>query len=128
LVGPRVYQQRPEAAEYFRGNANGEHLNPFSTRRSDMTIHEISNQLHHLSVDGFFNGEKFTKQELEHYIHNCFSKGLLKLENRLVMEIRLRDGEWLFTVDRFSNSTDGFDYYIPDTREQENHIWTLLTA
>ena len=93
-----------------------------------MTIHEIATQLHRSSLGGHFNGEKFTKQELEHYIHNCFSKGLLRLENRLVMEIRLRDGEWLFTVDRFSNSTDGFDYYIPDTREQENHIWTLLTA
>ena len=93
-----------------------------------MTIHEISNQLHALSVDGIFNGEKFAKRELEHYINNCFEKGSLKLKNRLVMEINLRDGKWLFTVDRFSDSVNGFDYYIPDTREQEAHIWELLTA
>lgn len=93
-----------------------------------MTIHEISNQLHALSVNSFFNGEKFTKRELEHYINNCFEKGSLKLKNRLVMEINLRDGKWLFTVDRFSDSVSGFDYYIPDTREQEARIWELLTA
>ena len=76
----------------------------------------------------FSMAKKFAKRELEHYINNCFEKGSLKLKNRLVMEISLRDGKWLFTVDRFSDSVSGFDYYIPDTREQEAHIWELLTA
>ena len=92
-----------------------------------MTIHEVSTQLHKLSVDGFFNGEQFTKRELEAYIKGMFRPGTtLKADNRLVMEIALRDGGWLFTIDRFSDRPDGFDYYIPDNRDQEARIWSLL--
>lgn len=79
-----------------------------------MTINEISNQLYNLSVGHYFNGEKFTKTELKHYISN-----MLRTSDRVVMEITLMDGRWYFTVDRFANRKDGYDYYIPDTREHE---------
>lgn len=94
-----------------------------------MTIHELASQLHGLSVGGHFNGLKFSKRELESYISNMFRTGVsLKLGNRLVMEIALPDGRWLFTVNRFSPATDGFDYTIPDTREEESRIQALLLA
>ena len=93
-----------------------------------MTIHEVSAQLYNLSVAGYFNGEKFTKRQLELYIANSFRPEVhLKAENRLVMEIALPDGRWYFTVNRFSDKPDGFDYTIPDDREQEGKIKALLS-
>lgn len=93
-----------------------------------MTIHEISTQLFNLSVDHHFNGERFTKRQLEFYIANAMrNSDNLKIRDRFVMEIHLKDGSWLFTVNKFSNESDGFDYYIPDTREQEARLWESLT-
>jgi hypothetical protein len=43
------------------------------------------------------------------------------------METVLHDGQrWFFTVDRWGDGPDGFDYTIPDTREQEARIKALL--
>ena len=89
-----------------------------------MTIREIAEQLHNLS-GGQINGQHYTKAETASYIYNMF-RGSLKLKNRLVMQIVLPDGEWLMTVNRFSNEPDGFDYTIPDTREQEQMLWSQL--
>lgn len=93
-----------------------------------MTIHEVTNQLLNLSLAGYFNGEKFTKAELEHYISTMFKAGGLKLHNRIVMEITLPDGGWLFTINKYSDAANGFDYTIPDTRGQEAALWKELTA
>ena len=92
-----------------------------------MTIREITTQLYDLAVGHTLNGKTWTKQELEHYIRTMFT-GSLKLDNAVAMEISLPDGKWLMTIDRFSDANDGFDYYIPDTREQEKRIWDALTA
>lgn len=89
-----------------------------------MTIQYLSNQLHSLSVGGFFNGEKFTKGELLDYLKGVFRPELNT--TRWVMEIALPDGRWFFTITRFSDSSDGFDYFIPDTREQEKSVIALL--
>lgn len=55
-----------------------------------MTIHELSNQLYNLSVAGYFNGEKFTRRQLENHIASAF-RSALKAGNRYVMEIALPD-------------------------------------
>ena len=89
-----------------------------------MTIQYIASQLHSLSVGGYFNGEKRSKQWLETYISDAF-RSQLKLGNRLVMEIALPDGQWLFTVDRHA---DGFDYWIPDNRDQEARLYKRLAS
>lgn len=86
-----------------------------------MTINEITNQLYNLSVGGYFNGEKFTKAQLKNYITD-----MLRTSDHLVMEIALKDGRWYFTVDRFNNHSDGYDYYIPDTRSKELRIREYL--
>ena len=92
-----------------------------------MTIREVSDQLFNLSVAGYFNGEKFSRRSLEDFICNSFRPGVsLKAGNRLVMEIALPDGRWYFTINRFSSKPDGFDYTIPDDREQEARIIDLL--
>ncbi len=94
-----------------------------------MTLHDIASQLHNLSVDGFFNGEQFTRTELEHairaWMRGCETN---KIKNTFVLEIALRDGRWLMTITKFANTPDGYDYYIPDTREQERRLLEQLTA
>lgn len=92
-----------------------------------MTIREVARQLHDLSVGGYFNGIKFTRKELERNLADVFRPGTqLRAGNRYVMEIALPDGRWLFTVNRYGDKSDGFDYTIPATREEEQRIRALL--
>lgn len=94
-----------------------------------MTIREISTQLHSLSVGGYFNREKFTRQQLHGYITGMFREGVkLAIRNTLVMEIALPDGWWYFTITRWGDGPDGYDYYIPDKREDSDRIYKLLTS
>lgn len=90
-----------------------------------MTIHEVSTQLFDLSIGGQFNGEFFTEDELEDYISDSFSSST-PFGDRLLMEISLPDGYWMFTINRYSDEEDGFDYTIPDTRSQEDSLWSMF--
>lgn len=92
-----------------------------------MTLHEVSTQLYNLTIDGFVNGEQFTKHQLEAILRKWMQNPeQLKIKNRLVIELCLPDGRWFATVDRFADQADGYDYYIPETREQEQRIKDLL--
>lgn len=92
-----------------------------------MTIREIAHQLHRLSVVGYFNGEKFSEKELRGYLEGMFRPGVhLKAGNSVIMEISLPDGNWFFSVSRFSDSRDGYDYWIPDNKEEEGRILSRL--
>lgn len=82
-----------------------------------MTIRFIASELHNLSVGGYFNGERFTKGELEAYIAS-----MLRTGDKLYMEIALPDGRWIFKVVRYGESRDNYDYIIPDNREQEDRF------
>ena len=86
-----------------------------------MTIHNVASQLHSLSVGGYFNGEKFSVRRLENYI-----RAMLRTDNRLVMEIALPDGRWMFSIYRYSDKADGYDYTIPDNRLQESAIKAIV--
>ena len=85
-----------------------------------MTIKYVAEQLYAQSVFGFFNGEKFTKAEFTNYLKRWFRPELKT--TRWVMEIALPDGRWHCVVSRYSESPDGFDYYIPETREQDKAL------
>lgn len=94
-----------------------------------MTLKEISKQLFSLSVGGYFNREKFTEKQLHNYISGMFRGGVsLAVKNTVVMEIALPDGWWYFTITRWGNGADGFDYCIPDTREESDRIWPMLKS
>lgn len=94
-----------------------------------MTLHEIATQLHNLTFGGHVNGEKFTKTELEQNLKRWLrNAGHNKIPGKVVIEVCLADGRWLATVERFDNTADGYDYWIPDTREQENRIRDLLVS
>lgn len=93
-----------------------------------MTIHEISCQLYHLTR-GHINGEVFTKTQLEASIRRWMrNPEQLKIKNRFVLEGQLPDGCWLITIDKFADAADGYDYTIPDTREQEEALRGRLFA
>lgn len=81
-----------------------------------MTKLEVINQLVDLSVNNTFNGERFSKQRLSTYI----SKMCRNVGDSVVMNISLPDGDWYFKINKYS--ANDFDYYIPDTREQEMRI------
>lgn len=93
-----------------------------------MTIHEVATQLFQLS-NGNINGEQFSPAELSRFLGQFFRKGMsLKLGDRVILQIALPDGEWYFQITHYNDKIDGFDYYIPDTREQEQMLWDELMA
>ena len=93
-----------------------------------MTLHEVSNQIYDLTIDGFVNGEQFTRRRLEQSIRRWMKDAEHnKIANRCVIELCLQDGRWLAIIDKFSDAPDGYDYTIPDTRDQESRLWQMLT-
>ena len=85
-----------------------------------MTIKEITKQVHKLS-GGIVNGEKFTKKQLEDAI-----KMWMRTGDSYIGEISLPTGNWLFLIERFPHERNQFDYWIPDTRDQEKHLYKML--
>lgn len=88
-----------------------------------MTIREVSTQIINLT-SGNLNGEHFSRTRLENQIkawlrdaeHNT-------IPYSAVFEGSFGDGEWLFTVSRIEFKDEVFyDYWIPDTREQETEL------
>lgn len=80
-----------------------------------MTLNNVIDQLYDLSVAGFFNREKYTKAELKTYIHSFFRP---EIHTKVfTMEIALPDGWWHFEIHQ--DPRWGYDYIIPETREQE---------
>lgn len=93
-----------------------------------MTIHDVTSQLHSLSVGGYFNGEKFTVKQLQNCIADAFrSETTLAIAHTWVMEISLPDGRWLCAIEHYNDKSDGFDYTIPESREQESRLFDRLT-
>lgn len=88
-----------------------------------MTISQCARQLHDLSVGGYFNGEKFTVDRLTNMIASLFNGSTKK---HIVLQIALPDGWWFFTINHYNESRDGFDWTIPETREQEAKVLSLL--
>ena len=81
-----------------------------------MTKTELTSQLMDLSIAGYFNGEKFSLKRLNTYLGVlCRNDG-----DKLYMRIALPDGEWLFKIVRYS--TGDWDYFIPDTRDEEQKL------
>ena len=87
-----------------------------------MTIKEVATQLYNLSVDGHINGEKFTKSQfidaVRAWMHGNYKS--------YIGEIYLPDGIWLFKITKWADRPDGYDYYIPDTKEQNDALWNKL--
>lgn len=76
-----------------------------------MTKRELINQVFSLS-NGKLNRSEMTRAE---FISDCVSQ--LEKYRHAWFSITLPDGDWLMFVDH--NPTWGWDYMIPDSREQE---------
>lgn len=82
-----------------------------------MTLTEITAQLYDLTK-GHINGENFSKKELCDVIQIW-----LKTKQNYILQVELPDGLWLCEI---TKNYYGYDYYIPDTRSQENHLYGKL--
>ena len=83
-----------------------------------MTIKQVADQLYERS-HGTFGGRHVPKPVREENLKLLFSQstGCVTLEMKY---ITLADGNWYFYVSRYADTPDGYDYMIPDTREQED--------
>lgn len=93
-----------------------------------MTIHEVAEQIHQLS-GGHINRQFMNCRRIEGYIKAAFEDpAKLKTGDRIIMSITLPDGDWLFTVDRYTDSKGHkcYGYTIPETRKEEYKIKDLL--
>ena len=99
-----------------------------------MTISNISSSLFRLSVGGYFNHEKWTRARLTNTLRHWFGQvdGIDRITpdarswKKLVMEIALPDGWWLFCVYQTPNGEFGYD--IPETRQQERQWFPEFKA
>lgn len=88
-----------------------------------MTLLEVSNQLYDLSLDGFFNHQKVTRD----WVYDVLNTSLVRAggnAKKHVLEIALPDGWWFATVYKFSNGE--YDYSIPDTKEDNKAVLDSL--
>lgn len=85
-----------------------------------MTIREVCHQLYNLSVAGYFNREKFTETEITEVISDHFK--YIPRATDYLLEISLPDGRWHMLITRYADKPDGFDYIIPDNREEETKL------
>jgi hypothetical protein len=76
-----------------------------------------------MAVGGYINGIKVTIKDIELYIRKMFrNEEHLAIPHMLLMQIALPDGKWYFAVNHYGGRVDEFDYYIPETREQEANL------
>lgn len=86
-----------------------------------MTLTQTINEIYDLTIAGYINGEKFTKTEFKRNMKHFFNDlGFQKY----IIEVSLPDGRWLCKITKFSNGE--FDYFLPETREQEKHLYAEL--
>lgn len=87
-----------------------------------MTLKEVSTQLYNLAVGGYLNGEKFTKTQFIDAVKHWMRGG----HKKFIGTICLPDGEWYYRINQYADRPDGYDYYIPDTKEQNEALWDEL--
>ena len=87
-----------------------------------MTLNEVTNSVYNLSVAGYFNGEKHSREWLHNYI-KTFTRSIGK---SYIFEISMPDGRWFMSVVQYAAGE--YDYYIPDTRDQERLLKQKLIA
>jgi hypothetical protein len=51
---------------------------------------------------------------------------MMKNADKVIMTIALPDGWWYFKITRYQDDVNGYDYYIPDNRKEEQKIKTDL--
>lgn len=78
-----------------------------------MTLIQMADSIYRLSMGHVLNGEKHTKEGFRYWFERMF---FLNDRKNVLFSMVLPDGEWLCIATHYD---DGYDYYVPDTREQE---------
>lgn len=86
-----------------------------------MTLRDCTSQIFKLSVAGYINGEKFIYNRFDKMVRAMFGGDAKKY----IGEICLPDGHWWFKIFRLKNGE--YDYYIPETKEQNAILAKELT-
>lgn len=87
-----------------------------------MNIREVAKHICRISK-GRINGEKFTQTEFTDYL-----KGMFRTGTSSIVSIELPDGHWLCEVKLYElHPYSAYDYFIPETREQEKILYNRLT-
>ena len=83
-----------------------------------MTLREVCTQILDITVDRKINDVKRTVKSFMNYVESMFRVPLLgKNHNQLCFGVWLPDGGWYCYIVKLDNGE--WDYYIPETREQE---------
>ena len=102
-------------------------MNIFNNRGVLMTLREMIKQVYYLSVNGNFNHESgWSLSKFKRYLAEKF-----KDDNRetVIMEIELPDGWWFMEIKRMKINSyhwDCWDYYIPESREDNDRLRNIL--
>ena len=74
------------------------------------------------SISHSFNGMyDVPKSWLSNYINK-----MVDGDRPYYMSIGLPDGDWLLKIYKYSDKEDGYDYFIPENREEELTLWGEL--
>ena len=83
-----------------------------------MTLSQTITMAYDLSIDGFINGEKFTRDRFINQV-----KSLMRDSDSYIFQIALPDGWWFCKITR---GNWGYDLIVPDNREQESRLLDKL--
>jgi hypothetical protein len=90
-----------------------------------MTLNEIASQLEMLSIKNLFNHEIRPKGWIKMCLDTHFIRG--ESDRPFTAEIAMRDRFWwLVKVYKVPNVPNCYDYYIPETREENEALWKSL--
>ena len=84
-----------------------------------MTLKDVTNSIINISVGGYVNGEKFSKTRLYNYLNAMFRAN----DDPDFIRVEMPDGWWYTKVYKVHNLKGFYDYYLPDTREQEKELF-----
>ena len=89
-----------------------------------MTKSYTFKQIYDLSVNGNINHRKFSFLKFKNFCNEYFED---PKHNSIVIDILLPDGWWYCAIMRMKNNNETiWDYYIPDTREQQKEMYGEL--
>lgn len=87
-----------------------------------MTKGEVLKQVYDLSVGGNFNHETgWSFSKFKSYVAEKFNS---EKRQSIIMEIELPDGWWYLSILKIKDGL--WDYYIPDTREENDSIYNEI--
>ena len=81
-----------------------------------MTLVQMADSVYKWSYGHVLNGEKHTKEGFRYWFERMF---FLNDRKNVLFSMAMPDGEWFCVATHYD---DGYDYYVPDTREQEGEL------